>query len=53
VKRPAKASLPVETIINNVLIARGAAAAVFRVDVVSYEFLSVAEKLRLFERFAW
>jgi hypothetical protein len=53
VKRPAKANLPVEAITNNVLIARGAAAAVFRVDVVSYEFLSVAEKRRLFERFAW
>jgi hypothetical protein len=52
-KRKAKVALPVEAVAQNVLIARGLAAAVFRVDSVSYEFLGEMDKKRLWEKLAW
>jgi hypothetical protein len=45
--------LPVETIDGNVIAARGSIASVYRIQTVSFEFLSLAEKVKLYERLAW
>jgi hypothetical protein len=46
-------TLPISTVSENVIFARGSAAAVYRVHTKSFEFLSIAEKERLHARLAW
>jgi hypothetical protein len=46
-------TLPVAAISENVIIARGVAAAVYRIDTTSFEFLSLSEKEQLHARLAW
>jgi hypothetical protein len=46
-------TLPIESIAENVIIARGNAAAVYRVDTMSFEFLSLVQKEQLHARLAW
>jgi hypothetical protein len=46
-------SLPVATISENVIFARGTTAAVYRVETTSFEFLSLTEKEALHSRLAW
>jgi hypothetical protein len=46
-------TLPIAAVSENVIFARGHAAAVYRVHTKSFEFLSIAEKERLHARLAW
>jgi len=45
--------LPIEKIVGNVISARGATSAVYRVETKSFEFLSETQKMNLHAKLAW
>lgn len=46
-------NLPIQSVFENVVVANGNAAAVYRVDTTSFEFLSTTQKEQLHARLAW
>lgn len=50
---PRDSKLPVQSIFENVIVANGNAAAVYRVETTSFEFLSTTQKEQLHARLAW